>query len=336
MDRCSTPCHKPLNVTAPVTNTDVDSQARDELSQTSNMESSVINTTHTAEDMPHKSPENTSGRATKLQHEQCLGDSSLDMLHADSVSTNNTVPEYNSDASSLHVSPNCEHSKHLQDYITICEETANTLREEIEKLKQHASSEISPTPPTPTPPPPPPAVPTATTTEHRKKTTKPKIAVVGDSNARSLYKHLDHTVTDTTVWVNACCKAEDVKSRARDMLEDSGIGVIHLGTNDALSNRSDNDCLAECSDAMDTKLDYSEQTPLIVCFVPPTRSKTGQRRVRMINTLLKYKCEMNNRMLFVDAGLTLSDISDDGVHLTLANLSLPGVFSVKVWIFITV
>ena len=123
-------------------------------------------------------------------------------------------------------------------------------------------------------------------------------------------------MTDTTVWVNAGCKAEDVKSRARDMLKDSDIGVIHLGTNNALSNRSDNDCLAECSDAMDSILDYSKQTPLIVCSVPPTRSKTGQRRVRMINTLLKYKCEMNNRLLFVDAGLTLSDIGNDGVDLT--------------------
>ena len=153
MDRCSTPCHKPLNVTvphlSPFTNTEDDSQASDELSQTSNMESSVINTTHVTEDTPHQSPVNTTGRATKLQHVQCLGYSSLDMLHADSVSTYSTVPEYNSDASYLHVSHNCEHCKHLQDYITICEETANTLREEIEKLKQHASSKI---PPTPTPP----------------------------------------------------------------------------------------------------------------------------------------------------------------------------------------
>ena len=35
----------------------------------------------------------------------------------------------------------------------------------------------------------------------------------------------------------------------------------------------------------------------------------------MINTLLKYKCDMNNRLLFVDTGLTLSDIGNDGVHL---------------------
>ena len=158
-------------------------------------------------------------------------------------------------------------------------------------MKQHASLEIPLTSPTPTSPP---AIPTSTTNEHRKKTTKPKIAVVGDSNARSLYKHLDHTVTDTTVWVNAGCKAEDVKSRARDIPKDSDIGVIHLRTNDALSNRSDNDCLVECSDAMDSILDYSEQTPLIVCSVQPTRSKTGQRRVRIINTLLKYKCHFDS------------------------------------------
>ena len=36
----------------------------------------------------------------------------------------------------------------------------------------------------------------------------------------------------------------------------------------------------------------------------------------MINTLLKCKCDMNNRLLFVDTGLTLSDIGNDGVHLT--------------------
>ena len=67
---------------------------------------------------------------------------------------------------------------------------------------------------------------------------------------------------------------------------------------------------------MDSILDYSVQTPLIVCCVPPTRSQRGQRRVTMINTLLKYKCDMNNRLLFVDTGLTLSDIGNDGVHLT--------------------
>ena len=63
---------------------------------------------------------------------------------------------------------------------------------------------------------------------------------------------------------------------------------------------------------MDSILDYSVQTPLIVCSVPPTRNQRGQRRVTMINTLLKYKCDMNNRLLFVDTGLTLGD----GVHLT--------------------
>ena len=157
-------------------------------------------------------------------------------------------------------------------------------------MKQQTSSK-SDTPHTPTPPP---AIPTATTREHNKRTTKPKIAVVGDSNARNLYKHIDHTVTDNAVWVSVGCKLEDVKSRARDMLTSSYISVIHLGMNDALSSKSDNDYLSDVSDAIDCILDNTENTIRIVCSVPPTRSKTGQRRVRMINTLLKYKCEMNN------------------------------------------
>ena len=61
---------------------------------------------------------------------------------------------------------------------------------------------------------------------------------------------------------------------------------------------------------------YVYVKPIIVCSVPPTRNQRGQRRVTMINTLLKYKCDMNNRLLFVDTGLTLSDIGNDGVHLT--------------------
>ena len=83
------------------------------------------------------------------------------------------------------------------------------------------------------------------------------------------------------------------------MIKNNDIGVIHLGTNDALSNKSDNDCLADCSDAMDSIFDYTEQTPLIVCSVPPTRNQRGQRRIRMLNTLLQYKCDINNRLLFV-------------------------------------
>ena len=131
------------------------------------------------------------------------------------------------DACSLHVSPNCEHCKHLQDYIIICEEAAKTLRDEIEKLKQQASLK-SDTSPTPTPPP---SIPTETTRKHHKRTTKPKIAVVVDSNGRNLYKHFDHTVTDNTVWVNAGCKLEDVKSRAHDMLKNSDVGVACRPTN---------------------------------------------------------------------------------------------------------
>ena len=111
-----------------------------------------------------------------------------------------------------------------------------------------------------------------------------------------IHKSICDTKTDNAVWVNAGCKIEDVNSRVHHMIED--IGVIHLGTNDAFSTKSDNDCLADCSDAMDSILDYSVQTLFIVCSVPPTLSQRGQRRVTMINTLLKYKGDMNNRLLF--------------------------------------
>ena len=48
-DRCSTPSHKPINVTAPPLSCWQSIKTSDELSQTSNMEYSVINAT---EDMP--------------------------------------------------------------------------------------------------------------------------------------------------------------------------------------------------------------------------------------------------------------------------------------------
>ena len=42
----------------------------------------------------------------------------------------------------------------------------------------------------------------------------------------------------------------------------------------------------------------------------------GQRRVNMINSLLRYKCSMDNKLCFVNTKLTASDIGGDGVHLT--------------------
>ena len=131
------------------------------------------------------------------------------------------MQEYNSDAPSLRVAPNCEHCKNLQDYITICEEAANTLRQEIAQRKQQASSTRPPATPTS-----PPATQPKTTKERIKKTQKPKISFVGDSNARNLYRHLDSTKTDNAVWVNAGCKIEDVNSRVHHMIKDNDIGVL--------------------------------------------------------------------------------------------------------------
>ena len=148
------------------------------------------------------------------------------------------------------------------------------------------------------------------------KTTNTEIAIIGDSNTRRLNNHLNKdTGMDYTVWVNAGCRMQNLENRARHMVSGSDVAVLHLGRINALSDDSDNDCLSDCSDAMDRILDYIGDIPLVVCDVTPTDNKRGQRRVNMINTLLKYKYSRNNNEQFLHSKLTLQDIGKDGIHL---------------------
>ena len=158
--------------------------------------------------------------------------------------------------------------------------------------------------------------PTLKSNDSRKKVTNLTISVVGDSNVRRLGQYLRPKMNEKyTVWTNPGSRLQDVENRAQDMISDSDIVVVHLGTNDALGKSSDNDCLAQCSDSID-KIHQSTSVPMLVCSVPPTRSMHGQRRVNMINSLLRYKCSMDNKLCFVNTKLTASDIGADGVHLT--------------------
>ena len=149
------------------------------------------------------------------------------------------------------------------------------------------------------------------------KTTKTKISIIGDSNTRRLNSQLNNKdrCADYTVWTNAGCRMQDLESRAHDMISGSDVGVIHLGTLDALSEDSDNDCLSGCSDGIDRIHDSTGNIPLVVCALPPTNNKRGQRRVNMIYTLLDYKCRTNSKLQFLNSKLTLQDISGDGIHL---------------------
>ena len=148
------------------------------------------------------------------------------------------------------------------------------------------------------------------------KTPNTKIAIIGDSNTRRLNNHLNKdTCMDYTVWVNAGCRMQDLENRAHHMVSGSDVAVLHLGTINALNDDSDNDCLSDCSDAIDRIQDSIGDIPLVVCAVPPTDNKRGQRLVNMINTLLKYKCSTNNNVEFLHAKLTLQDIGKDGIHL---------------------
>ena len=99
------------------------------------------------------------------------------------------------------------------------------------------------------------------------------------------------------------------------MITDSDIAVVHIGTNDALGKSGDNDCLAQCRDSID-KIHQSTTLPMLVCSVPPPRSMHCQRRMNKINSPVRYKCSMDNKLCFVSTKLTASDIGGDGIHLT--------------------
>ena len=146
---------------------------------------------------------------------------------------------------------------------------------------------------------------------------KASISVIGASNTRNLSKHLQSKDVDSLVWVNPGCRMQDLENRAQHMVtRDTDLAVIHLGTNNALGNETDNDCLVSCSDAMDKMEQTTGDTPLLVCSVPPTHMKHGQRRVNMLNCLLKDKCSRSHKLQYVNTGLLSTDIGRDGIHLT--------------------
>ena len=70
-----------------------------------------------------------------------------------------------------------------------------------------------------------------------------------------------------------------------------------------------------CLIAVDRIQDSIGDIPLMVCVVPPADNKRGQRRVKLIKTLLKYKCSTNTNVQFLHSKLTLQDIGKDGIHL---------------------
>ena len=237
----------------------------------------------------------------------------------DENSSDNDVPEYNPDSSSIKEHPECQNCEFLRTYINHCDEAMNSLQEELYQLKSkdknnspssrlkgvqtdksesastikdkstdhgkknkkhrptkdrnHNVSHMSKKKETP-------HESTVFKKRHltlksndsRKKVTNLNISVVGDSNVRRLGQYLRPKMNEKyNVWTNPGSRLQDVDNRAQDMISESDIAVVHLGTNDALGKSSDNDCLAQCSDSID-KIHQSTSVPMLVCSVPPTRS----------------------------------------------------------------
>ena len=101
--------------------------------------------------------------------------------------------------------------------------------------------------------------------------------------------------------------------------EDTDSVVLHLGTNDALNAPSDGQCLLNADRSLrNIARNHSRShrsVPLMVCAVPPTTSREGQRRVEMLNHLYKRRCEDNQHLHFVETGCSARDLTEDGVHL---------------------
>ena len=99
------------------------------------------------------------------------------------------------------------------------------------------------------------------------------------------------------------------------------VAVLHLGTNDALGQTSDAQCMLRANIAL-SRIEEAHQrahpnVPLIVCSVPPTYSRTGQDRVNDINNILWSRCQKSKNLHFLHTGLSFHDIDRrDGVHLT--------------------
>ena len=146
---------------------------------------------------------------------------------------------------------------------------------------------------------------------------KKNVTIIGASNMRNMSSRLQDKNTNAIVWTNPGCRMQDIENRASQMVSKStDIAVIHLGTNNALSQESDADCLNNCCHALTKIMSSSKGCPLLVCSVPPTNYRQGQHRANMINTVFRDMCSTSPNMCYLDTGLATTDIAHDGIHLT--------------------
>ena len=92
--------------------------------------------------------------------------------------------------------------------------------------------------------------------------------------------------------------------------------VTHLGTNNAASKQTEAQCILRCSDALDNIKAAHQDTPIVLCSVPPTSNRHAAKKVSMLNALFEHTCSRSANMLYLDTGVTLKDIGKDGIHLT--------------------
>ena len=278
----------------------------------------------------HCEPINVSARVDQLNS---LIDSFPMEYYAniDSSSVNVTQKDYDPDVSSLRAADGCKNCKSLEEYAAICEQAANLIRIELTTL-QNKLSRISDQTTTTKQCVTPDLRPTVTSEQpikldHRtsrhapqKPVKKNRVTVIGASNVRGLSGKLQTRKTETVTYVNAGRQLSQMDQRIPSMVsKDTDSVVLHLGTNDALNAPSDGQCLLNADRSLrNIARNHSRShrsVPLMVCAVPTTTSREGQRRVEMLNHLYKRRCEDNQHLHFVETGCSARDLTEDGVHL---------------------
>ena len=154
--------------------------------------------------------------------------------------------------------------------------------------------------------------PTSTQTMQR-----PKQVLVGDSNMRNCSHMLNNDNNiNSTLWCIPGAKIVDTTTRLKDMTSRYNDAIaLHLGTNDVLNAISEGQAMIGISDALD-EIRKSSSVPIIVCAVPPTKKTQHDKLIGMVNNFVKYQCEkFPTTMSFLNPGLKISDIQDDGIHL---------------------
>ena len=148
-----------------------------------------------------------------------------------------------------------------------------------------------------------------------------RTTLIGASNIRDMSKRLQTDHCNATAIYSPGIPLQEMAPRVKHTVShNTDVAIVHLGTNNALDKDSHGQCMLKSDDAIrridKERTESHPEVPLVFCSVPPTRKRPVQRRVDMLDALLRRRCQQNPTIHFLDTQLTVNDTGRDGIHLT--------------------